>query len=73
LRTDDAGGFVVEGTFTRGVPNVPAITRMWIDSLGRLDLVWDEKNLAIGFPQGYIPREARTLIPAAALDEMTAP
>ena len=73
LRRTPAGPdpFKLEATFSRNIPNVSKLTRMWVDPKGRIAMVWDEKNLAIAFPQGFIPMETRHLIPAEVLDQMS--
>ncbi len=73
LRRTPAGQelFKLEATFSRNIPNVSKLTRMWVDPKGRIAMVWDEKNLAIAFPQGFIPMETRHLIPADVLDQMS--
>ncbi|MGA2498534.1 MAG: hypothetical protein ABSH20_12370 [Tepidisphaeraceae bacterium] len=73
LRRTPAGPdpFKLEATFSRNIPNVSKLTRMWVDPKGRIAMIWDEKNLAIAFPQGFIPMETRHLIPAEVLDQMS--
>jgi hypothetical protein len=65
LRLAD-GGLKLEAVFKQGAPDAKQLTRMWIDPHKRLVMVWDKK-MALGFPQGYIPKPTRLLIPANAL------
>ncbi len=67
---DSPEPFKLDATFTRNVPNVAKLTRMWIDPRGRLVMVWDGTNMAIAFPQGFIPMETRHLIPAHVLEDL---
>lgn len=56
----------LDANFTQGAPETEKLTRMWIDSGKRLVMIWDKK-LALAFPDGYIPKSTRTLIPANAM------
>jgi hypothetical protein len=62
--------YVIEATFSRRIPNVEDVTRMWVDPHGRICMVWGGTNLAVLFPQGYIPNEMRNMLPTSDLDEM---
>lgn len=62
--------FVVEATFSRGIPNTEDLTRMWVDPHGRICMTWNGRMLAILFPEGYISGEMRNMLPTEVLDEM---
>jgi hypothetical protein len=47
--------FELEATFTRDIPNTDHPTRIWLDPLGRIDMVYDGTVLAVMFPGGHIP------------------
>ena len=55
--------FAIEATFTRDIPNVTHLTRMWLDPFGRICITHGGKNLIILFPAGYIPAETLNVIP----------
>jgi hypothetical protein len=46
--------FKLEEIFTHHVPTVKTPTRIWVDPAGRIAMAW-ENQLAIFFPDGYIP------------------
>jgi len=55
--------FELEATFSRRIPNeVP--TRMWLDPSGRIVIAFSGNQLAVLFPQGYIPPATDRIIPA---------
>ena len=62
--------FVLEAAFSRGIPNTESLTRMWVDPHGRICMTWDDKHLAVLFPDGYISGEMRNMLPTEVLDEM---
>jgi hypothetical protein len=47
--------FKLEATFTKDIPNADHPTRIWLDPLGRIDMVYDGTVLAVMFPAGHIP------------------
>jgi hypothetical protein len=49
--------FEVQATFTTDIPNTAHATRIWLDPLGRIDMVYDGNGLAVMFPSGHIPGE----------------
>jgi hypothetical protein len=58
-----AGAYRLAATFTHGIPNADHLTRMWVDPLGRIDLVYDNNKLLILFPGGVIPPEIAKMMP----------
>jgi hypothetical protein len=62
--------FEVEAIFTRRIPDVVQIRRMWLDPAGRIAIVYDTNRLAVLYPDGYVPAETMNMIPAAEHDEM---
>lgn len=72
IRPNPARGepFKLETTYTRRIPNTPSPTRMWLDPFGRICITWDVVNLAILFPEGFIPPETRTMIPQSEQDDL---
>lgn len=61
--------FAVEATFTHRVPNSTDIRRIWLDPAGRIVIAYDGDRLAICFPEGRIPWDVATLIPAKELQD----
>jgi hypothetical protein len=55
--------FVLEATFTKGIPTADHPTRIWLDPLGRIDFVTDGNFLAVMFPSGHIPPEIERMMP----------
>jgi hypothetical protein len=53
--------FLLEATFTRNIPNVDEVTRVWLDRAGRIIIAYEDK-LAILFPQGIIPPKIKQLM-----------
>jgi hypothetical protein len=49
--------FELQATFTTDIPNTEHPTRIWLDPVGRIDMVYDGKVLAVMFPSGHIPPE----------------
>lgn len=74
LRRATAGPqpFVLEKIFTHRVPSVQNPTRVWLDPAGRIVMAWDNQ-LALMFPQGYIPQAIADMIPAEQLDDQSDP
>jgi hypothetical protein len=62
--------FVLDATFSRGIPNTEDLTRMWLDPHGRICMTWNGRSLAVLFPEGYISGEMRNMLPTEVLDEM---
>jgi hypothetical protein len=60
--------FVVEAVFTHRIPTDKTMRRIWLDPAGRIIMMFAENKLAILFPEGRIPPEIATLIPAKELD-----
>lgn len=54
--------FKVDASFTHKIPTIANPTRIWLDPAGRIDIEW-ENQLAILFPQGYIPTAISRLMP----------
>lgn len=61
--------FTVEAVFTRHIPNVREIRRLWLDPAGRIILMADDQEMAILFPEGRIPRPIALLMPAGVEEE----
>ena len=68
---DEVEPFGLEATFTRNVPNVEQILRMWVDPSDRLIMAHGTK-LSIMFPRGYIPPDIISKIPPAQMEAMVA-
>jgi hypothetical protein len=47
--------FELQATFTADIPNTDHPTRIWLDPLGRIDMVYDGTVLVVMFPSGHIP------------------
>jgi hypothetical protein len=47
--------FEFQATFTSDIPNTDHPTRIWLDPLGRIDMVYDGTVMAVMFPSGHIP------------------
>jgi hypothetical protein len=60
--------FTVDAVFTHRIPQPDHVQRIWLDPAGRIVMAYDKHFLAIMFPQGRIPREIMTLIPAKELE-----
>lgn len=57
---DGAEPFVLEATFTQNIPEERPV-RIWLDPAGRIILA-GEKQLAILFPEGFIPTAVRRMM-----------
>lgn len=64
---DEPEPFVLEATFTRNIPSVDEVTRLWVDPAGRIIMAYGNK-LAIMFPAGYIPTEIARKMPKGQVD-----
>jgi hypothetical protein len=69
MGASQADRFTVDAIFTRGVPAPEHIERIWLDPAGRIDMVFDENQLAIMFPNGLVPPAIATKMPQDQLDE----
>jgi hypothetical protein len=59
--------FVYEAMFTHRIPASNDVRRIWLDPAGRIVIAYDGNKLAILFPDGRVPNELLTLIPAGEL------
>jgi hypothetical protein len=59
--------FVLEATFTHRIPSSDDIRRIWVDPAGRVVMAYAGDKLAILFPEGRVPNDLATLIPANEL------
>jgi hypothetical protein len=59
--------FEVVATFTKRIPSNPKITRVWLDPANRI-IVAHGSQLAILFPDGYIPPPIAQMMPADQLE-----
>jgi hypothetical protein len=49
--------FKLEATFTRRIPNLDALERIWLDPAGRIIIAHSGNTLSVCFPTGRIPKE----------------
>jgi hypothetical protein len=63
----------VEAIFTRQVPAPQQVQRIWLDPAGRIDMAFDEHELAIMFPSGEVPPAIATKMPQDQLDAADEP
>jgi hypothetical protein len=70
IRTTPEGNepFVLDAVFTQKIPNTTA-TRIWMDPFDRIVIAYEDKRLAILFPQGFIPTAIANLMPASELED----
>lgn len=62
---DEKEPFAIEATFTRGIPNTPSPTRIWLDPAGRINIVSkDDQTLSVLFPAGQVPPAIAEMMPA---------
>lgn len=67
-RTSADEPYAVTATFTHRVPISRDIARFWIDPAQRLVIAYDKERLAICFPDGHVPPEIATMIPASEME-----
>jgi hypothetical protein len=63
----------IEAIFTRQVPAPQQVQRIWLDPAGRIDMAFDEHELAIMFPSGEVPPAIATKMPQDQLDAVDDP
>jgi hypothetical protein len=61
--------FSLQALFSKHIPAIDAPTRIWLDPAGRIDIVYDGNKLTVLFPEGRIPKDIATMIPAGAVGE----
>jgi hypothetical protein len=65
--SDGPEPFEVEATFTKRIPSNPKLTRVWLDPANRI-IIAHGSQLAILFPEGYIPPPIAQMMPADQLE-----